>query len=38
MPEEALQIVEKIRDRKSQRRKGMIYPTEFRVPANIKER
>ena len=38
LSEEALQIVEKIRDMKSQRRKGMIYPTEFRVPANSKER
>ena len=34
--EEALQIAEKKSER--QRRKGMIYPTQCRVPKNTKER
>ena len=33
---EALQKTEKISER--QRRKGKIYPNEFRVPKNSKER
>ena len=32
MPEEALQIAVKRRGKKKQRRKGKIYPFEFRVP------
>ena len=36
LSEEALQIVEKRSER--QRRKGKIYPFEFRVPKNSKER
>ena len=36
LSEEALQIAEK--RNKRQRRKGKIYPTEFRVPENSKER
>ena len=35
MSEEALQIAEKIREVK---RKGEIYPFEYRVPENSKER
>ena len=39
LSEEALQIVEKRRERsKRQRRKGKIYPFECRVPRNSKER
>ena len=41
MSEEALQIAEKRREEKRserQRRKGKIYPTEFRVPENSRER
>ena len=34
MSEEALQVTEK----RSKRRKGKIYPCEFRVPKNSKER
>ena len=37
LSEEALQIAEKKRS-KRQRRKGMIYPFECRVPKNSKER
>ena len=36
LSEEALQIAEKRSER--QRRKGMIYPTQCRVPKNSKER
>ena len=36
LSEEALQITEKRSNR--QRRKGKIYPFEFRVPKNNKER
>ena len=36
LSEEALQIAEKRSER--QRRKGKIYPFEWRVPKNIKER
>ena len=36
LSEEALQIAEK--RSKRQRRKGKIYPSEFRVPKNSKER
>ena len=36
LSEEALQIVEKRSER--QRRNGKIYPSEFRVPKNSKER
>ena len=36
MSEEALQITEK--RSKRQRKKGKIYPSECRVPKNIKER
>ena len=36
MSEEALQITEKRKER--ERRKGKIYPSECRVPKNIKER
>ena len=36
MSEEALQIAEK--RRKRQMRKGKIYPLEYRVPKNSKER
>ena len=36
LSEEALQIVEKRSER--QRRNGKIYPSEFRVPKNTKER
>ena len=37
LSEEALQIAEKRRS-KRQRRKGEIYPSECRVPKNIKEK
>ena len=36
LSEEALQIAEK--RRKRQRRKGKLYPFEYRVPKNSKER
>ena len=36
LSEEALQIAKKRSER--QRRKGMIYPTQCRVPKNSKER
>ena len=36
LSEEALQIAEK--RSKRQRRKGKIYPSEYRVPKNSKER
>ena len=36
--EEALQIAEKSREVKWQRRKGKIYPSECKVPKNSKER
>ena len=36
--EEALQIAEKKKRSKRQRRKGTIYPFESRVPKNSKER
>ena len=36
LSEEALQIAEKRREK--QRRKGKIYPFDFRVPKNSKER
>ena len=36
LSEEALQIAEKRSER--QRKKGKIYPTEYRVPENSKER
>ena len=38
LSEAALQIAEKRREVKRQRRKGKIYPTECRVPENSKER
>ena len=38
LSEEALQIPEKRKDGKRQRRKGKIYPFECRVPKNSKER
>ena len=39
MSEEPLQIAEKRRERSErQKRKKEIYPTECRVPENIKER
>ena len=38
LSEEGLQIAEKRREVKRQRRKGKIYPTECRVPENSKER
>ena len=38
LSEEALQIAEKRRKTKRQRRKGKIYPSECRVPKNSKER
>ena len=38
LPEEALQIAEKKKRSKRQRRKGKIYPSEFRVPNKNKER
>ena len=37
LSEEVLQIAEKRRSKK-QGRKGKIYPTEYRVPKNSKER
>ena len=37
LSEEALQITEKRREGKRQRRKGEIYPSECRVPKNSKE-
>ena len=38
LSEEALQIAEKKKRSKRQRRKGKTYPTECRVPGNSKER
>ena len=38
LSEEALQIVEKRKRSKRQRRKGKIYPFECRDPKNSKER
>ena len=38
LSEEALQIAEKKKRSKRQRRKGKIYPSECRVPKNSKER
>ena len=38
LSEEALQIAVKRREAKKQRRKGKIYPFEYRVPNNSKER
>ena len=38
LSEEALQIAEKRREVKRQRRKGKIYPSECRIPKNAKER
>ena len=38
LSEEALQIAEKRREAKAQRRKGKMYPSECRVPKNSKER
>ena len=38
LSEEALQIAEKRRETKKQRRKGEIYPSECRVPKKGKER
>ena len=38
LSEEALQIAEKKKRSKWQRRKGKIYPSECRVPKNTKER
>ena len=38
LPEEALQIAEKRREAKEQRRKGKIYPSECRVPKNSKKK
>ena len=38
LSEEALQIAEKRRDSKRQRRKGKIYPSEWRFPNNNKRR
>ena len=38
LSEEALQIAEKKKRSKRQRRKGTIYPFESRVPKNSKER
>ena len=38
LSEEALQIAEKKKRSKKQRRKGNIYPFECRVPKNSKER
>ena len=38
LSEEALQIAEKRKKSKKQRRKGKIYSTECRVPMNSKER
>ena len=36
--EGALQIAEKRREAKEQRRKGKIYPSECRVPKNSKKK
>ena len=38
LPEEGLQIAKKRRPSKNQRRKRNIYPSECRVPKNIKEK
>ena len=38
LSEEALQIAEKKKRSKKQRRKGKIYPLECRVPKNSRER
>ena len=38
LSEEALQIAEKKKRSKRQRRKGKIYPFECRLPKNSKER
>ena len=38
LSEEALQIADKRRELKRQKRKGKIYPFECRVPKNSKER
>ena len=38
LSEEALQIAEKKKRSKKQRRKGKIYPSECKVPKNSKER
>ena len=38
LSEEALQITEKKKKSKMQRRKGKIYPSECRVPKSSKER
>ena len=38
LSEEALQIAEKKKRRQKQRRKGKIYPFEYKVPKNSKER
>ena len=38
LSEEALQIAEKKKRSKRQRRKGKIYPSECRVPKNSKDR
>ena len=38
LSEEALQIAEKRREVKRQKRKGKMYPSGYRVPNNSKER
>ena len=38
LSEEALQIAVKRKKREKQRRKGKIFPFEYRVPKNSKER
>ena len=38
LSEKALKLAEKRREAKGKRRKGKIYPTEWRVPENSKER
>ena len=38
LSEEALQIAERRREAKKQRRKGKIYPFECRIPKKSKER
>ena len=38
LPEEDLEIAEKKKRSKGQKRKGKIYPFECRVPKNRKER
>ena len=38
VPEEGLQIAKKKKTSKNQRRKGNIYPSEYRVPKNSKEK